>query len=70
MKAHSVVTVLPRMTAPAVRNRATTSASCGGTRPLAMGLPYSVGIPAVSITSLMPTGTPCSTPIAAPDFRR
>ena len=63
--ASSVVTVLPRMTAPAALSCATTAASAVGRRPAKMGLPFSVGRSAVSMMSLMPTGTPCSGPMTA-----
>ena len=64
--ASSVVTVLPRMTAPALRRAATHVASRSGRRPLKMGEPFSVGISAVSKMSLTPIGTPCSAPEASP----
>src|SRR5690242_17016981 len=41
--ANSVVTVLPMITAPAARNRATTVASARGRRPDRTGEPHSVG---------------------------
>ena len=69
MKAHSVVTVLPRMIAPAARRRATIQASSEGTRPASMGVPFSVGMPLVSMTSFRPTGRPCSGPSGLPDWR-
>ncbi len=64
--ASSVVTVLPRITAPAARSDATQAASVLGRRPAKMGLPFSVGRSAVSKMSLMPTGTPWSGPVASP----
>src|SRR5262245_11428707 len=67
--ASSVVTVLPRMTAPAARRAATQAASLRGWRPLYTGLPCSVGRSAVSMMSLMPTGTPCRAPTPLPSRR-
>ncbi len=60
--ANSVVTVLPMMTAPAPRSIATTLASRDGVRPAWSAEPFSVGMSAVSMMSLMPTGTPCKRP--------
>src|SRR5207245_10302906 len=60
--ANSVVTVLPMITAPAARSIATTLASRDGVRPAQSTDPFSVGISAVSMMSLMPTGTPCRRP--------
>ncbi len=57
-KANSVVTVLPRMIAPAARSIVTTVASRDGVRPPYSTEPFSVGMSAVSKMSLMPTGTP------------
>ena len=68
-KASSVVTVLPRISAPAAFSRATTKASSRGTRPASSAVPFSVGIRAVSMMSLSPTGTPCSGPIGRPVAR-
>ena len=56
------MTVLPRITAPAARRRATHAASAPGRRPAWIALPRSVGRSAVSTMSLTPTGTPCSGP--------
>ncbi len=67
--ASSVVTVLPRMTAPARRSAVTQEASSEGRRPLKMALPCSVGMSAVSMTSLRPTGTPCNGPTPLPARR-
>src|SRR5262245_11549661 len=67
--ASSVVTVLPRMTAPAARRAATQAASLRGWRPLYTGLPCSVGRSAVSMMSLLPTGTPCRAPTPLPSRR-
>ena len=67
--ANSVLTVLPRITAPAARNRATTVASRAGVRPACSTLPSSVGMSAVSMMSFTPTGMPCSGPVARPSER-
>src|SRR5437867_10416684 len=67
--ANSVVTVLPMTTAPAARSSDTTDASRDGVRPAWSTEPFSVGISAVSMMSLRPTGTPCSAPIGCPDRR-
>ena len=64
--ANSVVTVLPMITAPGARSIATTAASREGVRPAWSTEPFSVGMSAVSMMSLMPTGTPCSGPIGRP----
>src|SRR5262245_6737411 len=56
--ANSVVTVLPRMTAPASRRAATAAASRPEDQPSNNGEPISVGISAVSIMSFTPTGIP------------
>src|ERR1051325_9851559 len=56
--ANSVVTTLPRITAPASRNAATLAASRPLRQPINRGDPCSVGISAVSIMSLMPSGMP------------
>src|SRR5947207_3071387 len=65
--AHSVVTVLPRITAPAARSILTTTASSRGVRPACSAQPFSVGMSPVSMMSLIPTGTPCSAPIGSPE---
>ncbi len=65
--AHSVVTVLPRITAPAARSIATTAASARGVRPLCSAQPFSVGMSTVSMMSFRPTGTPCSAPMGLPE---
>ena len=64
-----MVTVLPRMTAPAERSAAMQAASASGWRPLKNAEPCSVGMSAVSMMSLMPTGTPCSGPMPLPALR-
>src|ERR1700752_5062716 len=56
--ANSVVTVLPRMTAPASRNARTLAASFSERQPVNSGEPISVGMSTVSMMSLMPTGMP------------
>ena len=67
--ANSVVTVLPMMIAPAARSSDTTDASRDGVLPACSTEPFSVGMSAVSMMSLRPTGTPCSVPIVWPDMR-
>ena len=68
--------VLPRMTAPACRMRATTGASVAGIRSTPPVLLYSsfqpavVGKPTMSIGSLTTIGTPASGPSASPAARR
>jgi len=57
-KASSVVTVFPRITAPAARRAATQAASRPGRRPRRSAVPHSVGASAVSMMSLIPTGSP------------
>ena len=64
--ASSVVTVLPRMIAPASRRRSTIAASSNGRRPLSKTVPFSVGRSRVSMMSFRPTGTPCSGPVGRP----
>src|SRR6478752_370507 len=56
--ANSVVTVFPRMTAPASRKAATAAASRSEHQPSNNGEPISVGISAVSMMSLTPIGIP------------
>src|SRR5919197_4801900 len=68
--AHSVVTVLPMITAPAARSFATTAASVRGVRPLCSTVPFSVGMSAVSMMSFTPTGMPQSAPTGSPLLRR
>ena len=67
--AHSVVTVLPMITAPAARSMRPTVASRAGVRPACKTVPSSVGMSPVSMMSLMPTGTPCSGPGGVPSRR-
>ncbi|MNT47177.1 hypothetical protein D3C72_1838700 [compost metagenome] len=57
-KPRAVVTVLPRMIAPASRNALTRALSRLGKLPAYAGLPIWVGMSLVSIRSLMPTGMP------------
>ena len=45
------------------------AASVSGWRPLKKAEPFSVGMSAVSMMSLMPTGTPCSGPMPLPALR-
>ena len=61
-EASSVVTVLPRMMAPACAQPLHDGGVVRGRRPASIGVPFSVGMSAVSMMSLMPTGTPCSGP--------
>ena len=68
--ANSVVTVLPMITAPAARSMETTAASRDGVRPAWSTDPFSVGMSAVSMMSLMPTGTPWSGPSGRPPRRQ
>ena len=58
LAANSVVTVFPTITAPASRNAATLAASRSERKPANSGEPFSVGMSAVSMMSLMPTGMP------------
>ena len=69
-QANSVVTVLPRMTAPAARSIAVAVASRPGRRPRWMTEPRSEASSSVSMMSLMPTGTPCSGPPPSPPASR
>ena len=59
--ANSVVTVFPRITAPASRNAATAAASRSERQPSNKGEPICVAMSAVSIMSLMPIGMPSIT---------
>src|SRR5499427_10186834 len=70
-EASSAVTVLPTTTPPAASILATAVAERPGTRPRKSAEPRSVGMPAVSITSLLPTPRPRSAPggAAAEDRR-
>ena len=63
---NSEVVVLPRMMAPASSSRGITGASTVGTWPFSEWVPRSVGIPAVSVRSLIVTGKPNSEPVASP----
>ena len=70
MLAHSDRLVLPRMIAPAARSLATSGASRPVTLSFSAREPAVVAIgSAVSILSLIRTGTPASGPSGAPDFR-
>ena len=64
--ANSGVLVLASTIAPAALRRRTTSASSVGTLSSNSGEPNVVRIPAVTVTSLMPIGRPCSGPSAVP----
>src|SRR5436305_1499476 len=60
MFAHSLRFVLPRITAPAARNFCATYESCNGLEPTSASEPAVVIIlSAVSMLSLINTGTPC-----------
>ena len=61
-QANGIVTVFPITTAPACFVIVTQAASTRGRHPAKIGLPYELGISAVSITSLTPIGIPCSAP--------
>ena len=67
--ANWVAWVLPRMTAPAARSRATSVASLDGNVCAKAAAPARVGMPATSMMSLTPTGTPWSGPGACPAAR-
>src|SRR5919197_1412199 len=56
--ANSSMLVLPRITTPALRSRAVTVASYGGTQPSRIFEPHVVGTPSVVRTSLSAKGTP------------
>src|SRR6266540_635834 len=58
--ANSSMLVLPRITTPALRSRAVTVASYGGTQPSRIFEPHVVGTPSVVSTSLSANGTPAS----------
>src|SRR5262249_26379266 len=57
-QAYAVVTVLPRITAPAARRLATISASRTAARSDHLCAPAAVGCPATSMISFTPIGTP------------
>lgn len=57
-RASSAVTVLPSTVKPARSRFTTTAAERSCTRPAWRAEPFSVGMPSVSMTSLIPTGTP------------
>ena len=68
--ANCVVTVLPSITAPAPRNKPTSSASRPTGGPCVIsGEPAPVIIPLTSTMSLMPIGIPCSGPRILPAER-
>src|SRR5687768_13324505 len=67
--ANSSMFVLPSITRPASRSRATTVESYGGTHPSRIFEPQVVGTPRVAITSLTAIGTPASGPSAVPAAR-
>src|SRR5215510_5288870 len=68
--ANSVVTVLPRMRAPACRSAATLAASFCERQPANSGEPISVGMSAVSMMSLTPIGMPSIGESGAPALGR
>ncbi len=68
--ANSAVTVLPGMSAPASRSRATVRASLPGWKSFHRGLPIWVGKSTVLTTSLMPPGTPSRRRAVPPERRR
>ena len=68
-QASSWVVVLPTITAPASRSRATTAASWSLGSPGYAGDPHRVGRPAMWMMSLMPTGTPVNGPAPFPELR-
>jgi hypothetical protein len=68
--ANSVVTVLPMITALAVRHSATQAASPNGTLPSKIAELWPVGMSCVSMMSFTPTGTPRSTPPLAASAAR
>src|SRR5206468_13119615 len=68
--AHSLRFVLPRITAPAARRRATNGASRRAEAPASASEPAVVIIRSpVAMLSLISTGTPCRGPRTRPDFR-
>ena len=62
----SAAFVLPKITAPAARSRATASASAAGTWLASPAAPEVLARPAVSKLSLIVMGTPCSGPSVRP----
>jgi hypothetical protein len=60
---NSLVVVLPRLISPASRMSTTMSASTVGTYSAKAAEPKVVRVPAVSVRSLMATGTPASGPL-------
>ena len=68
---YSGVVVLPRMTAPVSRSRATLGASCGhGPASSISVLPRRVGQPRVHSASLIDVGTPSPGPSGSPAYHR
>ncbi len=68
--ANSVVTVLPRISAPACRSAATLAASFCERQPANSGEPISVGMSTVSMMSLIPIGMPSIGESGAPERQR
>src|SRR5205807_4263925 len=68
--ANSSRLVLPTITAPADRSRATTVASYGGRHPSRIRDEQVVGTPLVQMLSLRTTGTPASGPTSSPAATR
>ena len=66
----SVEWVLPTMTAPPRRSASTWAASMAATLPANMRLPTSVGRPATSKQSLIPTGSPSTAESGLPSRQR
>ena len=64
--ANSVVTVLPKITAPRSRRRRTMVASATAYRPSCKGLPQAVGKSMVSMMSFTAIGTPYNGPGVSP----
>ena len=67
-KANSVVTVLPRISAPPLRRQWTAAPSQPVWKSLSTGLPTSMGMSSVSCTSLMAMGMPSTTDRGLPSL--
>src|SRR5262249_52335897 len=68
IQAYGVVTVLPRITAPALRRLATMVASASAMLRNPRFDPQAVARPATSMMSLIPIGIPCKGPRSLPPF--
>src|SRR5262249_30141908 len=66
--ANSVVTVLPMITAPALRSACTHAASCPDCQLAKIGLFICVGMSAVAMMSLIATGQPSTHDSGRPDL--